>query len=140
MKLSTRGRYGLMAMHQLAIAYGKGPISLKSIADEEELSENYLEQLFSTLKKDGLIVSSRGAYGGYMLSRPPKEITVGDILRSLEGENYPSECVSSDGFECRKEEMCVTKLVLAKLKNGIDQVIYSITLQDMLEESNTINS
>ncbi len=140
MKLSTKGRYGLMAMYQLAIAYGEGPISIKSIADEEELSENYLEQLFSTLKKDGLIVSSRGAYGGYMLSRHPKEITVGDILRSLEGENYPAECVSSDGFECKKEEMCATKLVLAKLKSGIDQVIDSITLQDMVEESTTVNN
>jgi len=140
MKLSTKGRYGLMAMYQLAMAYGEGPISIKSIADEEDLSENYLEQLFSTLKKDGLVVSSRGAYGGYMLTRHPKDITVGEILRSLEGENYPADCVSSDGFECKKEDMCVTKVVLAKIKSGIDQVIDSITLQDMIEDANMVKN
>lgn len=140
MKLSTKGRYGLMAMYQLAMAYGEGPISIKSIADEEDLSENYLEQLFSTLKKDGLVVSSRGAYGGYMLTRHPKDITVGEILRSLEGENYPADCVSSDGFECKKEDMCVTKVVLAKIKSGIDQVIDSITLQDMVEDANMVKN
>ncbi|MBC7087220.1 MAG: Rrf2 family transcriptional regulator [Tissierellales bacterium] len=140
MKLSTKGRYGLMAMYQLAMAYGEGPISIKSIADEEDLSENYLEQLFSTLKKNGLVVSSRGAYGGYMLTRHPKDITVGEILRSLEGENYPADCVSSDGFECKKEDMCVTKVVLAKIKSGIDQVIDSITLQDMIEDANMVKN
>ena len=85
MRLSTRGRYGLKAMYQLAIHYGEGPIPLKQIADKENLSENYLEQLVSQLRKEGLLTSVRGAQGGYMLAIPPREITVGNVLRVLEG-------------------------------------------------------
>ena len=86
MRLSTRGRYGLKAMYQLACHYGEGPISLNSIAEEQDLSENYLEQLVATLRKEGLLNSVRGAQGGYMLAKPPEDITVGNILRTLEGD------------------------------------------------------
>lgn len=135
MKLSTKGRYGLMAMYQLANDYGQGPISLKYVAEQQGLSENYLEQLFSNLKKEGLLISTRGAYGGYMLSRKPEEITVGQVLRSLEGQMSPSECVSEDGFDCSKDDSCATRLVFAKIKDSIDRVIDSITLQDMVRDS-----
>lgn len=137
MKLSTKGRYGLMAMFQLALDYGKGPISLKDIAEKQDLSENYLEQLFSSLRRDKLITSVRGAQGGYYLSREPKDITVGQILRSLEGDLSPAECISHDATDCCKEEGCATKVVLQKIKNSIDGVIDSITLKDMVED--TIN-
>lgn len=139
MKLSTRGRYGLKAMFQLSLYYGDGPISLKQIADEQKLSENYLEQLFSTLKKEGLLNSVRGAQGGYMLSRQPKEITVGQILRALEGNMAPSDCVIDDEHECSREDRCVTKLVWMKMKDSIDEVIDSITLQDMVDDENKLN-
>lgn len=132
MKLSTKGRYGLMAMHQLAQDYGQGPISLKSVAERQGLSENYLEQLFSSLKKDGLLTSVRGAYGGYMLSRSPDDITVGQVLRALEGQMAPSDCVDGTHHECTKGQDCATKLVLVKIKDSIDQVIDSITLNDMI--------
>lgn len=132
MKLSTKGRYGLMAMFELALEYGNGPIPLRSIAEKQGLSDNYLEQLFSVLRRDQLINSVRGAQGGYMLSRPPKEITAGDILRSLEGEIVPADCTSDNPKECAKEDTCATKLVLVKIKSSIDEVIDSITLQDML--------
>ena len=135
MKLSTKGRYGLMAMYQLAHDYGQGPISLKYVAEQQGLSENYLEQLFSSLKKEGLLVSTRGAYGGYMLSRTPEEITVGQVLRSLEGQMSPSECVSDDGYDCSRDDNCATRLVFAKIKESIDRVIDSITLQDMVRDS-----
>lgn len=132
-KLSTKGRYGLMAMFELALNYGQGPISLKKIAKKQELSDNYLEQLFSVLRRDGLLNSVRGSQGGYMLSKPPKDITVGDILRSLEGSLAPASCVVNDN-ECCKDDGCATKLVLMKIKNSIDEVVDSITLEDMMRD------
>ena len=134
MKLSTKGRYGLMAMFQLALDYGEGPISLKYIAEKQGLSENYLEQLFSNLRKDGLLTRVRGAQGGYMLSREPEYITVGNVLRSLEGHLAPADC-AMHANECAKEDGCATKLVMVKIKDSIDSVIDSITLRDMVEDS-----
>lgn len=131
MRLSTRGRYGLMAMFELAQAYGSGPISLRSIAEKQALSDSYLEQLFAILRKDQLITSVRGAQGGYMLSRNPDQITVGQILRSLEGDMSPADCLIDEDSLCNKEENCATKLVLAKIKDSIDNVIDSISLEDM---------
>lgn len=131
--LSTKGRYGLMAMYQLALDYGQGPISLKYIAEKQELSENYLEQLFSSLRKDGLLKSVRGAQGGYMLSSEPRDITVGQVLRSLEGDLAPAEC-ALHGTDCTKEEGCSTKLVMVRIKEGIDNVVDSITLQNMVDD------
>lgn len=140
MKLSTRGRYGLKAMFQLSLYYGEGPIPLKQIADKQGLSENYLEQLFSILRKEGLVKSVRGAQGGYMLSREPKGITVGQVLRCLEGNMAPSDCViDGEEIECEREEICVTKLVWIKIKDSIDEVIDSITLQDMKNDADQIN-
>lgn len=134
MKLSTKGRYGLMAMFELALEYGNGPISLKTIAQKQELSDNYLEQLFSVLRRDKLINSVRGSQGGYMLSRHPRDIRVGDILRSLEGNLAPATCVDEDAIDCCKDENCATKLVLMKIKNSIDKVVDSITLEDMIND------
>lgn len=134
MRLSTKGRYGLMAMFELALRYGDGPIPLRSIAHKQMLSDSYLEQLFSTLRKDGLINSVRGAQGGYMLSRDPKDITVGNILRSLEGHLAPADCAIDETIECSKEENCATKLVLIKIKDSIDEVVDSITLRDMIRD------
>ncbi len=134
MRLSTKGRYGLMAMSQLALENETGPIPLKYIAEKQNLSESYLEQLFSTLRKNGLLKSVRGAQGGYMLSRQPSDITVGHILRALEGELGPAECVHDTISECTKEDGCATKLVLIKIKDSIDEVIDGITLEDMVND------
>lgn len=135
MRLSTKGRYGLMAMFELALEYNNGPIPLRQIAERQNLSDSYLEQLFSTLRKDGLINSVRGAQGGYMLSRAPEDITVGNILRSLEGDISPADCIDGgEEISCSKEENCATKLVLVKIKNSIEDVIDSITLEDMIEQ------
>ncbi|MBZ2173704.1 Rrf2 family transcriptional regulator [Schnuerera sp. xch1] len=134
MKLSTRGRYGLKAMYQLALHYGEGPIPLNTIADKQGLSENYLEQLVSTLRREGFLNSVRGAQGGYMLAKSPKDITVGDILRVLEGDMAPADCVVDHNVICEKEEVCVTKLVWMQIKDSINNVIDSISLQDMLDE------
>lgn len=139
MKLSTKGRYGLKAMFQLAISQGDQPVPLKQIAEKQNLSENYLEQLFSTLRKDGLINSVRGAQGGYLLARPPEEITVGNILRALEGELAPSDCITDGADECEREDICVTKNVWIKIKDSIDQVVDSISLKDMMEDNEKLN-
>jgi len=133
MKLSTRGRYGLKAMYQLALHYGEGPIPLNSIAKKQGLSENYLEQLFSALRKEGLLCSIRGAQGGYMLAKHPKHITVGHILRTLEGNMAPVDCVVDDSKVCDKEDECATRFVYAQINESINNVIDSISLQDMIE-------
>jgi len=140
MKLSTKGRYGLKAMFELALHYGEGPISLKSIAENQEISESYLEQLVAVLKKKGLATSVRGAQGGYLLSDDPKNITVGDVIRALEGDIAPSDCVLNENIgKCEKQDFCVTKNVWMKIKNSINDVIDSITLQDMVDDFAKIN-
>ena len=96
MKLSTRARYGIHAMYDLAQNYGAQPRPIKAVAEAQTIPEAYLEQLLCTLRRAGLVVSARGAQGGYMLSRPPGEITVGDILRSLEGGLTLLDCLEGE--------------------------------------------
>lgn len=141
MKLSTKGRYGLKAMFELALHYGEGPIPLKNIAEVQEISEHYLEQLIAVLKKNGLVSSVRGAQGGYMLIDSPRKITVGDVIRALEGDLAPVDCINeSGGTKCNKESRCVTRMVWEKINDSINSVIDSITLEDMIEEHNRLNS
>ena len=97
MKLSTKGRYGVKAMVDLAINYGEQPISIKSISERQNISEYYLEQLFSSLRKAKLIKSVRGAQGGYILNRAPEEITIYDVINVLEGPIEISDCLE-DGY------------------------------------------
>ncbi|KAB3527630.1 RrF2 family transcriptional regulator [Alkaliphilus serpentinus] len=135
MKLSTKGRYGLKAMYDLAIHFGDGPIALKNIAERQRISDHYLEQLVATLRKAGLVKSVRGAQGGYMLANEPKDITVGDIIRTLEGPLGPSECVlEDDPTMCHNADCCVTRIVWEKIRISISDVIDSITLQDMVDD------
>ena len=139
MKLSTRGRYGLKAMFDLALNYGDGPISLTSIAERQAISVNYLEQLISPLRKAGLVESVRGAQGGYMLAKGPTEITVGVILTTLEGPLAPTDCVVMDTEEeiCDYSRYCVTKVIYEKIYESITSVVNSITLQHMIEDYQT---
>lgn len=135
MKLSTKGRYGLKAMFDLAIHDGKGPIPLKNIAERQQVSDHYLEQLIAELRKSGLVKSVRGAQGGYMLAREPSGITVGDIIRVLEGPLGPSDCVlETEPVLCNNAEHCITRTVWEKIQVSISDVIDSITLQDMLND------
>ncbi len=134
MILSTKGRYGLKMMYEFALNYGKGPMPLKEVAQKQQLSETYLEQLIAHLKKAGLVTSIRGAQGGYELIRKPEEITVGEIIRVLEGPLAPSECVIDDEPECSKAEYCVTRLLWEKIMESINNVIDSITLNDMVND------
>ncbi|AFS78340.1 transcriptional regulator BadM/Rrf2 family [Gottschalkia acidurici 9a] len=140
MRLSTKGRYGLKAMFELALHYGEGPIPLKNVADNQRISEHYLEQLIAVLRKNGLVNSVRGAQGGYMLVDSPNKITVGSIIRALEGDIAPSDCVIEDSNVCDRESKCVTKSVWIRIRDSINDVIDSITLQDMVEDYIEMNS
>ncbi len=141
MKLSTKGRYGVTAMYDLALHIGKGPISLKSVAARQQISEHYLEQLMGQLRKAGLVKSTRGAQGGYLLVKQPKDITVGDIVRVMEGPIAPVDCLLSDDPDsndyCPRADMCVTRNVWQKVGESISGVLDSITLHDLCEEDAT---
>ena len=132
MKLSTKGRYGVKAMVELAINYGNVPLSIKTISGRQNISEYYLEQLFSPLRKADLIKSIRGAQGGYVLSREPKDITVADIMYVLEGPIEVADCI--DGVACDNVDCCATRLLWEKIKNSIDDVLTSVTLQDIVDD------
>lgn len=134
MILSTKGRYGLKMMFELAKQYGSGTMSLKDIAKNQGLSETYLEQLISHMRKAGLVNSVRGAQGGYELAKQPIDITVGEIIRTLEGPLAPSDCVLDEEPECERAGYCVTRLVWEKIMESINNVIDSITLQDMIND------
>ena len=133
LKVSTKGRYGLRAIVDLAVNDKEGQVSLKSVAERQGLSENYLEQLFASLKKSGLVKSVRGAQGGYMLSKPAEKITVGDVLRSLEGTLCPVDCIDLDmPTSCERIDLCVTAPVWAKLRDKINEVVDSFTIADLV--------
>ncbi|MCC3864848.1 Rrf2 family transcriptional regulator [Terrisporobacter petrolearius] len=139
MKLSTKGKYGLKAIFELSLHVNEGPMPLNMIASKQKIPEQYLEQIFSTLKKSKLITSVRGAQGGYLLNKAPDEVTVGDVLAILEGPVALSQCIIDEGV-CENSNDCSTKLVWEKLKKGIEDVLNSITLQDMVDDYNKKNN
>ncbi|QGQ95473.1 Rrf2 family transcriptional regulator [Paenibacillus psychroresistens] len=124
MKISTKGRYGLTIMMELARKYGEGPTSLKSIAEKHQLSEHYLEQLIAPLRNGGLVKSIRGAYGGYILSKLPKDITSGDVIRVLEGPISPVDFTEED--DPAKRDLWV------RIRDVIAEVLDSSTLLDLI--------
>ncbi len=136
MILSTKGRYGLKAAFELALNYGGGPVSLKTISSKYSISENYLEQLLAKLRKQGYIETVRGVNGGYMLARKPEEITVGMILRALEGEMSPSDCLS--GEVCTRESICATRVIFEQIEMGINNVIDNTYLGDMVRQNSKV--
>lgn len=136
MKISTKGRYGIKAMLDLALNNGEGVVSLSSIAKRQEVSENYLEQLFAVLRKAGLVKSVRGAKGGYHLAKSSEEITIGNILRALEGSLAPVECVGDEPTECQRSEKCVTRVLWQKIRECVEKLVDSITLKDLVDDYN----
>ena len=133
MKLSTRGRYGIHTMYDLALNANGGPQSIKAIAGREGMPEAYLEQLIAVLKKAGLVTSTRGAQGGYMLARRPEEITVGEVLRALEGGLSLVDCLDEEDT-CGKSCACPSRIVWMKLRDGLNAIVDGITLRDMVED------
>lgn len=138
MKLSTKSTYGLRAMVNLALEYKKGALSISDIAEKEGISASYLEQLLNKLRRNELVKSLRGSSGGYMLSRRPGAITVGDIVRVLEGDTAPVYCVTAKRGAmrfCKRSNLCVTKGVWEKLARAIDGVLDSVNLNDLAKEA-----
>ncbi len=136
MKLSTKGRYGLRAMIDLALYSESEAIPISSVAARQGISESYLEQLFGRLRKSGLIASARGAQGGYRLARPASEISVGDILRALEGNLDAVECPGlREDAGCEGADLCVTKYVWQKINESIAHTVDEIMLDQLVDES-----
>jgi Rrf2 family cysteine metabolism transcriptional repressor len=137
MKLSTREQYGVRAMVELARSYGQGPLPLAEVSRLQNISLAYLEQIVAPLREAGLVVSTRGAHGGYHLAREPHAITVGDILRALEGPIAPVQCVSEvrQADRCEREEVCLTRHVWEKVRDSIVTALDSTTLSDLIEQT-----
>lgn len=133
MKLSTRGRYGIHAMYDLACHFNEGPQPIKAIAERQSVPEAYLEQLFAALRREKLVNSVRGAQGGYTLSRRPDEVTVGDVLRTLEGGLNLVDCLLEEDA-CGKTCACPSRVVWMKIRDGLNAVVDGITLQDMMDD------
>ena len=133
MRLSTKGRYGARAMLDLALNFGKDPVLLRDIARRQEVSEKYLEHSISALRKAGLVRSVRGARGGYILAKSPSEIRLSKIMEVLEGSMAPVDCVD-DPQVCHRANLCVTRDIWVKMKEAIDNILKSTTLQDMVKQ------
>lgn len=133
MKISTKGRYALRLMLDLAVHNNGEAIRLKDIAKRQDISDKYLEQIISVLNKAGFVRSIRGAQGGYKLSKAPEEYTVGMILRITEGSLAPVECLDDDSLDCERSENCTTLLVWKELYDAINSVVEKYTLQDLVD-------
>lgn len=139
MKLSTKGRYGLRAMVDLAENSENGPVSIQSIAKRQDLSDKYLEQLLGMLKKAGLVKSIRGTQGGYQTAKPMANISVGDILRALEGDLTLVDCTGLEKeTSCKAAKFCVTKYVWKKIDDSLEDTVNSITLEELVEQSRSL--
>jgi Rrf2 family protein len=131
MKISTKGRYALRVMIDLAVNDKGDYVSLKDISNRQEVSLKYLEQIMAMLNKAGYVKSTRGNNGGYRLAKSPEEYKVGDILRKTEGDLAPIACVN--GEECGKRENCKTFKFWQGLDNVINEYVDSKTLADLIQ-------
>lgn len=140
MNISTKGRYGLRAMVDIAVHSLGEYIPLKIIAERQAISENYLEQVFSVLRKADLVKSARGSQGGYTLSKDASKITVGEVLRILEGDlGITGDDHGALGVD-KTIKVCINTIVWQKVNEQINSVMDSVTLQDLVEEYNSLNS
>ena len=134
MKLSTRTRYGIRAVLELAENYGKGPVQLKIIARDQGISVKYLEQLMAALKSAGIVSSVRGSKGGYVLAKSPDQVRLSDCFNCLEGPVVTVECVENDSY-CPRIGDCIARDVWAEVQIAVMTVLKSMTLQSLLDKS-----
>jgi len=136
LSLSSKGEYGVRAMFEIARDYKKGPVTIKEIAKRQDMSAPYLEQLLNKLRRAGLIRSRKGPGGGYILSKSPSDISVGDILSTLEGPIAITNCLdpAKEKPECSMVEKCVTRLLWQSLGEKIEKFLETISLNDLLIE------
>lgn len=138
MKISTKGRYGLRAFIDLASYGTEEPVSISSISSRQDISERYLEQLMALLKKADLVKSTRGAGGGYMLAKDASQVSVGDVLRALEGNMEPASCAAFNPEEtCAAEDTCVTKYVWQKINKSMADTVDGIMIDTLVKMSRT---
>ena len=135
MKLSTRGRYGVRLMFDLALHYGDGPIYLRDIAERQGVSVKYLWQLINPLKSTGLVNSTRGAHGGYVLGKEPERISLKEILQVLEGSLCLVDCVDSPSL-CEQSPSCIAREIWGEASRGMQQVLENTTLATMVSKQN----
>jgi len=134
MKLSTRTRYGIRAALELAETYGQGPLQIKVIAERQDISVKYLEQLMTMLKSAGFIRSIRGSKGGYVLAREPAKTKLSEIFTALEGQPVTVECLENEN-RCARAIDCVTRQVWLQVQQAVMDVLDSMTLQDLVEKA-----
>lgn len=132
MKISTKGRYALRLMLDIALNDAKTPVRIKDIAERQQISDKYLEQIVSSLNKAGFVKSLRGPQGGYRLTKKPEEYTVGMILRLIEGSLAPVACLDDDINNCTRADRCPTLILWEKLYDAISEVVDNITLADFI--------
>lgn len=133
MKISTRGRYALRLMIDLATNNDGNPIRIKDVAERQGISDKYLEQIISVLNKAGYVKSLRGPQGGYVLRKKPEEYTVGMILRLTEGSLAPVACVEEDETDCPRQKRCYTYVLWKKINNAINDVVDTVTIKDLVD-------
>ena len=133
LRLSTKTRYGLRAIIDLAKYYGKGPVMARAIAEEEGISENYLEQIMDPLKKSGLVRSVRGARGGSVLAKPPGNIRVKEVIEALEGPVLLVDCLYDPNL-CERSKSCIARLFWERLRDNIVDFLNSWTLEDFISK------
>lgn len=133
MKVSTKGRYALRLMIDLANNENGEPIRIKDVAERQGISDKYLEQIISILNKAGYVKSVRGPQGGYTLKKRPEDYTVGMILRLTEGSLAPVACVEEEETDCQRKKGCVTYLLWKKMNDAVNSVVDTVTLQDLID-------
>ncbi|MBQ8447662.1 MAG: Rrf2 family transcriptional regulator [Clostridia bacterium] len=137
MKISTKGRYALRMLLDLAVNAQEGYIALRDVAERQNISKKYLEQIVPSLHKAEILVTTRGFQGGYKLAREPKDITVGEVLRLTEGNLAPVVCLETEKNSCKRAGECVTLHIWEGLQQVISDYLDGITLQDMIEKCQT---
>lgn len=136
MKMSTKGRYGVRLMLDVALNQGKKPVLLKDISKRQEISEKYLWQLIPPLKNAGLIKSTRGAKGGYVIGKPASKIKLSDIVSVLEGPICIVDCINNPSA-CKRSDFCAVRDVWSEVNEKILGILSGITLEDMVERQNS---
>ena len=140
MKISTKGRYALRFMLDLAENQKDGFVALKDVAQRQNISKKYLEQIVPLLNRSGVLRTSRGFQGGYMLAKSPEKYTVGDVLRITEGSLAPVACLETEENLCEKSDSCMTLAVWTGLYTVITDYLDNITLQDILDKNNQLGA
>lgn len=138
MKLSKRSEYGLKALIDLASVYGQGLVPAPSIAQKHGISIKFLEQILLDLRRAGILHSRQGIHGGYYLAKSPEEVTIGEVVRILDGTIAPIRCVSKMSYErctCPDENLCELRLIMLDVRNAISNVLDNISLADIVQNA-----